>query len=241
MWQTFVVIVLILVSIFSCKDKNGRQTSNSTAYSTAYSSSGSDSENDNTYKDGEYCATVTYYNPNTGTRSNYQLTVEVEDNELTFIHWPNGGWLDDSHFTPEELNEDGSVSFTSDRGYRYTVEIEDEGPCTYSSTNAVSAEEAAGTHVGEEEGYVIWDYTGCDYIIIETRMWYVVAEKRPGSYFLDRGDKVRGDIVGYGFEDVYSFSRDDEVSLYIDSYWGAKSNALERVMEQCHLDDENDY
>ena len=76
-----------------------------------------------TYKDGTYCAEVEYHNPNTGTRSTYSLNVEVENNELTLIHWPNGGWLDDSHFTPVELDERGYCSFTSDRGYEYEVQI----------------------------------------------------------------------------------------------------------------------
>lgn len=75
------------------------------------------------YSDGKHCADVTYYNRNTGTRHTYTLNVEVEDNEMTKIYWGNGGWLDDSHFTPQELNKNGSCSFTSDRGYEYKIEI----------------------------------------------------------------------------------------------------------------------
>ena len=73
--------------------------------------------------DGTHCADVTYYNPNTGTKNTYTLNVEVDNNELTKIYWGNGGWLDDSHFKPEELDKDGYCSFTSDRGYKYKVDI----------------------------------------------------------------------------------------------------------------------
>jgi predicted RNA-binding Zn-ribbon protein involved in translation (DUF1610 family) len=75
------------------------------------------------YEDGTYCADVTYHNPNTGTRHTYTLNVEVEDNELTKIYWGNGGWLDESHFSPEELDSQGYCSFTSDKGYNYDVQI----------------------------------------------------------------------------------------------------------------------
>lgn len=75
------------------------------------------------YNDGTYCAEVEYYNPNTGTRSTYTLNVDVENNELVLIHWPNGGWLDDSHFTPVELDDNGFCYFTSDKGYEYEVQI----------------------------------------------------------------------------------------------------------------------
>lgn len=73
-------------------------------------------------------AEVQYYNPNTGTRSTYTLTVEVENGEVVRIKWPNGGWLDGTHFTATELDEEGSASFTSDKGYEYTVTITDFDP-----------------------------------------------------------------------------------------------------------------
>ena len=44
------------------------------------------------YADGEYCASIDYYNPNTGTSSTYDLTVEVQDNDLwSFIGPMVGG------------------------------------------------------------------------------------------------------------------------------------------------------
>jgi hypothetical protein len=87
----------------------------------------------NGYSDGTYCAEIYYYYSETGTSSTYTLLVEIENNELTVIHWPNGGWLDDSHFTPPDISS-GETSFTSDRGVDYTVKIiGNEGDCTTSS------------------------------------------------------------------------------------------------------------
>lgn len=94
---------------------------------------------DSYYQDGTYCAEVEYYNPDTGTRNTYNLDVEVENGELTVIHWPNGGWLDDSHFSPEDITS-GSCSFTSDRGYEYTVNLKDYGGCTYTDTEQLRSD-----------------------------------------------------------------------------------------------------
>ncbi|MFV0418716.1 MAG: hypothetical protein ACK5KT_08310 [Dysgonomonas sp.] len=74
------------------------------------------------YKDDTYLATVTYFHLKTLTLSKYTLRVEVKDNKLVKIFWSNGGWLDDTHFTPPIL-KDGKASFTSDRGFSYQVEI----------------------------------------------------------------------------------------------------------------------
>lgn len=75
------------------------------------------------YPDGIYCSEIDYHNPNTGKRNTYTLNVEVQNNELIKIIWNNGGWLDDSHFTPQELDNQGRCSFTSDKGYEYDIRI----------------------------------------------------------------------------------------------------------------------
>jgi hypothetical protein len=60
-------------------------------------------DNEDLIEDGRYCAQINYYNPSTQTSGGYQLFVEVEGNLLVKIYWPNGGWLDDSHFDPSEI------------------------------------------------------------------------------------------------------------------------------------------
>jgi hypothetical protein len=75
------------------------------------------------FEDGTYCADVTYYNPNTGTENTYTLEVEIEFNQVIQINWNNGGWMDTDHFSPVDLDSDGTCSFSNDQGYDYTVQI----------------------------------------------------------------------------------------------------------------------
>lgn len=119
------LVSLLVVALFvqSCKDNREESYDSEPFVSEVEEETSYGYDPENGYEDNTYCADVEYYNPNTGTRSSYTLNVEVEDNELTVIHWPNGGWLDEDHFSPEELDSDGSCSFTSDKGYEYTVQI----------------------------------------------------------------------------------------------------------------------
>jgi hypothetical protein len=94
----------------------------STLLITGCSGSGFSSDEEE-YADGTYCAYVTYSNPNLGTENTYTLEVDVSSNAVTKIHWNNGGWLDEDHFTSDVLDEQGKCSFTSDRGYDYAIEI----------------------------------------------------------------------------------------------------------------------
>lgn len=100
------------------------------------------------YPDGTYCAEIEYYNPSTGTRNRYDLDVEVESGDLTIINWPNGGWLDDTHFVPENISS-GEVQFTSDMGNRYTVTLGDFGGGCYSG--GVKLRNAVNNDIGEQE------------------------------------------------------------------------------------------
>ncbi|WP_448103619.1 hypothetical protein [Pedobacter panaciterrae] len=102
------------------------------------------------YADGTYCAEVEYYYSKTGTRSTYTLSVEIEDNQLIRIDWPNGGWLDDTHFNPPDI-EDGTAEFTSDVGVDYTVTIlGEDGYCALSSS-AIDEESLIDQQTEEEE------------------------------------------------------------------------------------------
>ena len=104
-----------------------------------------DDEGNYEYEDGTYCAIVDYYNPNTGTSSSYTLNVEIESDELIIIYWPNGGWLDESHFSPEDISN-GSCDLISDKGYEYIVTIIGEN-CQYTFSDIFSENE-------DEEDYL---------------------------------------------------------------------------------------
>jgi hypothetical protein len=139
--------ILFVLLILSCKEKNNSESSSS-SYIV-----------DGEYTDGTYCADVTYHNPNTGTTNTYTLNVEVEDNSVTEIHWPNGGSLDESHFSAEELDDSGHCSFTSDKGYEYEIQINGE-EC--SSTDDISSddEKSICPKCGEEKDeYDVYCYS----------------------------------------------------------------------------------
>ena len=114
-------IILFLLLVFSLQT-SCKKSESSSSNNDENTISNNDESND-AYPDGIYCADIDYYNPDTGTRSSYTLNVEVENNEVTVIHWSNGGWLDGSHFSPEQLNGSGSCSITSFDGKQYDIQI----------------------------------------------------------------------------------------------------------------------
>ncbi len=92
--------------------------------SELYYSDDEDVEDDEGFEDGTYTATVDYYNSETGYNATYTLDVEVEDNEVTVIYFNNGGYLDEDHIWPEELDEDGYVEIEGENGKYYEVQID---------------------------------------------------------------------------------------------------------------------
>jgi len=118
--------ILFFIIITSCGNSESSRPSEDDNASYDNDSATTKNEEEEEYDpiiyEGEYCAKVTYYNSNTGTQSEYTLTIEVNENILERINFPNG-WLDDDHYRNEEFDEDGNLSFTSDVGYDYTVQI----------------------------------------------------------------------------------------------------------------------
>jgi hypothetical protein len=129
--RNFVISLIFIGLLFSCSNRDNKneeirniadELSNNYNHEDDYDYVENSEDEGYGILEGEYCAKITYYNPNTGRESNYTLTIEVYDNELEKINFPNG-WLDDDHFGNAVFAEDGYVSFTSDRGYDYTVQI----------------------------------------------------------------------------------------------------------------------
>ena len=111
----FKYIIYILIATFSILSCNSDSSSESEFAIEGQTEDG--------FEDGTYCAEVTYDNPNTGTSNTYTLEVEVQYNQVTQINWGNGGWMDEDHFSAVDLDENGYCSFSSDKGYDYTVQI----------------------------------------------------------------------------------------------------------------------
>ena len=81
--------------------------------------------------DGEFCADIKYFNPKTGTESEYTLLVLVEEDLLTEIKWPNGGWLDATYFDPVDISS-GLASFTTFDGKKYVITLLNDQQCDLS-------------------------------------------------------------------------------------------------------------
>lgn len=81
--------------------------------------------NEDLYPDGAYCAAVTYYNRDTDKSFEYTLNVEVENGKLTKINWANGGWMDETQFTPTLVDTNGfcTVYANGSLPYQYSISI----------------------------------------------------------------------------------------------------------------------
>lgn len=75
------------------------------------------------YQNGSHLAQVDYYNPETGYSATYTLYVEIEDNYIVQINFPNDGWLDDDHITPEMLDEAGTCTIYGEEGKSYEIRL----------------------------------------------------------------------------------------------------------------------
>ncbi len=134
-----IAIILLLLVFISCNQNKSKPSSFVSETETEI--------DQDEFSDGEYCAEIDYYNPDTGTSSTYTLPVEVENGELIRIEWSNGGWLDSSHFSPPDIS-DGTASFDDDRGREFEVKLLEQGSC---SGGRGYVEEEGIENVNEEE------------------------------------------------------------------------------------------
>src|SRR5665213_3166238 len=84
-----------------------------------------DDEVSSKLSDGTHWATVEYNNPEPGYSATYTLQVEVEDKQIVRIDFPNGGYLDDDHISPADLEDDGTANVEGEDGKTYDVTIND--------------------------------------------------------------------------------------------------------------------
>jgi hypothetical protein len=75
-------------------------------------------------EDGSYTATVDYNNPDTGYAATYTLTVDISDGQVVQINFPSGGYLDDDHISPADIDEDGNANVEGEDGKTYAVHID---------------------------------------------------------------------------------------------------------------------
>jgi hypothetical protein len=122
------VIVTLLTSCNNSNDSSYDESSNSYNENSDYDEYENDDyeaeEQEEAFEDGTYSASVDYYNPETGYSATYTLDVEVEDNQVTIIYFPNDGYLDDDHIWPDYLDESGFVSIQGEDGKTYDIQID---------------------------------------------------------------------------------------------------------------------
>lgn len=116
--KRIILLLTLFLTLVGCNQRKSYYDNNNTDSSAGNSTY----EEVEEYPNDSYEAKVKVYNPNTGHEATYTLDVEVEDGELTKIYWNNGGWLDDSHFSPIDISN-GLASFEDDRGREYKVEL----------------------------------------------------------------------------------------------------------------------
>lgn len=137
-YTNFIVIIIIVFTFYSCKDKTKNPTTPiaTNSENTNYiDESGSQSkiphinnevEETRQIKDGTYTADVEYYNTTTGLNTLYVTKVHVEDGYLKVIKWPNGVWLASQYFKPQKIRKDGTCIISNiDAGYENRVRILD--------------------------------------------------------------------------------------------------------------------
>lgn len=81
------------------------------------------------YEDGFYCAKVEYYNPNTERERTYHLSVEVQDNKVIQLFFPNDGLINEDNFEAPEIDAKGKALVVDERDYEYTISNLEEGEC----------------------------------------------------------------------------------------------------------------
>lgn len=142
----FVALLFVLVPLlFSCSKSSSQKDSGETedqseiascSYSSeededsedysedGYEYSDNDFEDSEDIEDGTHTATVDYFNPKTGYSKTYTLDVDVEDGQVSEIDFPNGGYLDDSRISSDNI-EDGNCTVEDDEGRTCDVQLDD--------------------------------------------------------------------------------------------------------------------
>jgi len=81
-------------------------------------------------------------------------------------------------------------------------------------------------------GVVVKRFAGCDYFIADGPRGLYVLEWY-GGYDPNEGDRIAGDIGGYGFKDVvYSGNRRGRV--WVEDYLESASAAMEEIEDHCY-------
>ena len=211
-----------------------------------------DEEDSSILEDGKYCAEIDYFNPETESESTYQLFVDVENNLLIKIYWPNGGWLDQSHFEPP-LIVDSETDFQSDKGYQYHVKIGlPDKVCEQcylfekekrSLDSLEIALEMEGRRLELEFKRQELSYatagdmvirTGCrDMFIVELKKSFAVCKKIGTPFEIKVGDRLDNKISGLGITPVGNLTSHTGGNIEVIAITSTSFSALTEFESYC--------
>lgn len=76
--------------------------------------------------DGTYCSNIKRYNPKTGSESSYTLLIDIDNNYLEAIHWPNVEYSDYDPLASVKFNSK-NISYKDILGIKYNINIIGDG------------------------------------------------------------------------------------------------------------------
>ena len=125
----FIFFLLSICFFFSCSSKSEKKQESYSSKEANHKKQKSKKKikhsSEGEFEDGTYSATVDYRNSKTGHSATYTLDVDVEDGQVVQINFPNGGYVDDDHISPADLDEDGNASVDGEDSKTYEVQIDD--------------------------------------------------------------------------------------------------------------------
>lgn len=123
-YMKIIYMVLCVLLLFSCSLETNEDENDSSQSTEINDNSESSDESACKIENGTYEATVDYNNPETDYSNTYTLNVEVKDCQVVKIDFANGGYLDEDHISPADLDEDGNASVEGEDGKTYEVHID---------------------------------------------------------------------------------------------------------------------
>lgn len=120
-------LILVLTFAIGCKYINpGSPTTN--VNSDDKSDSATILKTSKVYENGAYCAIIKYYNPDTENITACNVSVEIRNNKFVQINSCDCNLPVESYFVSAKLDETGSATFKSNKGNKYTIQMQENNP-----------------------------------------------------------------------------------------------------------------
>lgn len=74
--------------------------------------------------------------------------------------------------------------------------------------------------------------SGCDWMIVETELGFALLEWYGGND-PSEGDILIGKFEEYGMKDIYNATADAELKVWVEEFWMAWEEAIEKYYDEC--------